>query len=186
MELYSELEWREMIYDGTEGGRDALAAGHVTGYIGFDPTASSLHVGSLLPVMALARLQRAGHSPIAVVGGGTGLIGDPSGKTQERSLLNGAQVEANVAAIRAQLTRFLDFDRAVNPARIVNNGDWLGSLNLMSFLRDVGEHFSVNSMLAKASITRRLRGVDGISYTEVSYLLLQAYDVVMLYERHAC
>jgi tyrosyl-tRNA synthetase len=186
VDLYDELSWREMIYDGTEGVRDALAAGPVTGYIGFDPTAASLHVGSLLPVMALARLQRAGHSPIAVVGGGTGLIGDPSGKTQERSLLTSEQVEANVAGIRAQLSRFLDFDRAGNPARIVNNADWLASLDLMSFLRDVGKHFTVNYMLAKESVKRRLDGEDGISYTEFSYLLLQAYDFVMLFDRHAC
>ena len=124
MDLYAELEWRDMVYDGTEGLRDALGAGPVTAYIGFDPTAASLHVGSLLPVMALARLQRAGHVPIGVVGGGTGLIGDPSGKTQERTLQSAAQVELNVAAIRAQLARFLDFDRTGNPARIVNNADW--------------------------------------------------------------
>ncbi len=186
VDLHDELSWREMIYDGTEGVRDALATGPVTGYIGFDPTAASLHVGSLLPVMALARLQRAGHSPIALVGGGTGLIGDPSGKTQERSLLSPEQVDANVAGIRAQLTRFLDFDRAGNPARIVNNADWLGSLELMSFLRDVGKHFTVNYLLAKESIKRRLESEDGISYTEFSYLLLQAYDFVMLFDRHAC
>ena len=186
MDLYSELQWREMIYDGTEGLRDALAAGPITAYIGFDPTASSLHVGSLLPVMALARLQRAGHSPIGVVGGGTGLIGDPSGKTQERSLQTVDQVEANVAGIRAQLGRFLDFDRAGNPARIVNNADWLVPMDLMSFLRDVGKHFTVNYMLAKESVKRRLDSEDGISYTEFSYLLLQAYDFVMLFDRFKC
>jgi tyrosyl-tRNA synthetase len=175
-----------MIYDGTEGVRDALAAGSVTGYIGFDPTASSLHVGSLLPVMALARLQRAGHSPIAVVGGGTGLIGDPSGKTQERTLLTAEQVDANVAGIRAQLSRFLDFDAAANPARIVNNADWLVPMDLMSFLRDVGKHFTVNYMIAKESVRRRLESEDGISYTEFSYLLLQAYDFVMLFDRFKC
>ena len=186
MDLYSELEWRGMIYDGTEGLREALAAGPITAYIGFDPTAASLHVGSLLPVMALARLQRSGHSPIGVVGGGTGLIGDPSGKTQERSLQSIEQVEANVAGIRAQLSRFLDFDRAGNPARIVNNADWLVPMDLMSFLRDVGKHFTVNYVLAKESVKRRLESEDGISYTEFSYLLLQAYDFVMLYDRHAC
>jgi tyrosyl-tRNA synthetase len=186
VDLYEELTWRDMIYDGTEGLRDALAAGPITGYIGFDPTASSLHVGSLLPVMALARLQRAGHSPIGVVGGGTGLIGDPSGKTQERSLQTMEQVEANVAGIRAQLSRFLDFDRPGNPARIVNNADWLVPMDLMSFLRDVGKHFTVNYMLAKESVRRRLEGEDGISYTEFSYLLLQAYDFVMLLDRYTC
>ena len=186
VDLYGELTWRDMIYDGTEGLRDALAAGPITGYIGFDPTASSLHVGSLLPVMALARLQRAGHSPIGVVGGGTGLIGDPSGKTQERSLQSIGQVDENVAGIRAQLSRFLDFDRPGNPARIVNNADWLAPMDLMSFLRDVGKHFTVNYMLAKESVRRRLEGEDGISYTEFSYLLLQAYDFVMLFDRYTC
>jgi tyrosyl-tRNA synthetase len=186
MDLYSELEWRGMFYDGTEGVREALAAGPVTGYIGFDPTASSLHVGSLLTVMGLARLQRAGHSPIAIVGGGTGLIGDPSGKTQERTLLSAAQVEANVEGIRAQLARFLDFDRPGNPARIVNNADWLVPMDLMSFLRDVGKHFTVNYMIAKDSVKRRLEGEDGISFTEFSYLLMQSYDVVMLFDRFQC
>ena len=184
--LYEELTWREMIYDGTEGVRDALAAGPVTGYIGFDPTASSLHVGSLLPVMALARLQRAGHSPIAVVGGGTGLIGDPSGKTQERTLLTREQVDENVAAIRRQLSRFLDFDAATNPARIVDNAEWLVPMDVMSFLRDVGKHFTVNYMIAKESVRRRLESEDGISYTEFSYLLLQAYDFVQLFDRFGC
>ena len=186
MDLYAELEWRDMVYDGTEGLRDALGAGPVTAYIGFDPTAASLHVGSLLPVMALARLQRAGHVPIGVVGGGTGLIGDPSGKTQERTLQSAAQVELNVAAIRAQLARFLDFDRTSNPARIVNNADWLVPMDLMSFLRDVGKHFTVNYILAKESVKRRLDSEDGISYTEFSYLLLQAYDFVMLHDRFGC
>jgi tyrosyl-tRNA synthetase len=184
--LYNELVWREMLYDGTEGAREALAAGPLTGYIGFDPTASSLHVGSLLPVMALARLQRAGHAPIAVVGGGTGLIGDPSGKTQERTLLTQGQVEENVAGIRAQLARFLDFDAPRNPARIVNNADWLVPMDMMSFLRDVGKHFTVNYMIAKESVRRRLESEDGISYTEFSYLLLQAYDFVMLFDRFGC
>nr|ADC36002.1 putative tyrosyl-tRNA synthetase [uncultured bacterium 259] len=186
MDLYSELEWRGMLYDGTEGVREALAAGPITGYIGFDPTASSLHVGSLLTIMGLARLQRAGHSPIAIVGGGTGLIGDPSGKTQERTLLSSEQVEANVQGIRAQLARFLDFDRPGNPARIVNNADWLVPMDLMSFLRDVGKHFTVNYMIAKDSVKRRLESEDGISFTEFSYLLMQSYDVVMLFDRYQC
>ena len=185
-DFYEDLAWREMVYDGTEGLRDALAAGAITGYIGFDPTASSLHVGSLLPMLTLARLQRAGHLPIAVVGGGTGLIGDPSGKTQERTLLTMEQVDENVAGIRAQLARVLDFDRAGNPARIVNNADWLVPMDLMSFLRDVGKHFTGNYMIAKESVKRRLESEDGISYTEFSYLLLQSYDFVMLYDRFTC
>ncbi len=186
MDLYRELEWREMIYDATEGLRDALAAGSVSGYIGFDPTASSLHVGNLLPVMALARMQRAGHAPIAVVGGGTGLIGDPSGKTQERLLLSVEQVRENLEGIKAQLARFLDFERSDNPARIVDNAEWLASIDMMTFLRDVGKHFTVNYMLQKESVKRRLEQEEGISYTEFSYLLLQAYDFVMLYDRFRC
>ncbi len=186
MDLFREFEWREMVYDATEGLRDALAAARVTGYIGFDPTADSLHVGSLLPIMALARLQRAGHAPIAIVGGGTGLIGDPSGKTQERQLLTLEQVDRNVAGIREQLARFLDFDRAPNAARIINNADWLVPMPLMTFLRDVGKHFTVNYMLQKESVKRRLDQEEGISYTEFSYLLTQAYDFVQLYDRVGC
>jgi tyrosyl-tRNA synthetase len=186
MDLYREFEWREMLYDGTEGVRDALATGPLTGYIGFDPTASSLHVGSLLPVMALARMQRAGHSPIAIVGGATGLIGDPSGKSQERTLLSPEQVQQHLAGIRGQLARFLDFDARANPARIVNNADWLATIDLMSFLRDVGKHFTVSAMLGKESVKRRIDSEDGISFTEFSYLLLQAYDFLVLFDRYGC
>jgi tyrosyl-tRNA synthetase len=186
MDVYQEFDWREMLYDATEGAGDALRAGPVTAYIGFDPTASSLHVGSLLPVMALARLQRAGHSPIAIVGGGTGLIGDPSGKSQERSLLSLEQVQENLDGIRGQLTAFLDFAAPGNPARIVNNADWLAAIDLMSFLRDVGKHFTVNWMLGKESVKRRVESDDGISFTEFSYLLLQAYDFLVLFDRYDC
>jgi tyrosyl-tRNA synthetase len=186
MDLYSEFEWREMLYDSTEGTRDALNAGSVTGYIGFDPTGPSLHVGSLLPVMALARFQRAGHSAIAIVGGGTGLIGDPSGKTEERTLLTREQVQQHLEGLRGQLARFLDFDTPENPARIVNNADWLGTVDLMTFLRDIGKHFTVNWMLAKESVKRRVESEDGISFTEFSYLLLQAYDFLVLYDRYGC
>ena len=186
MDLIAELEWRELLYDASEGARDALAAGSVTGYIGFDPTASSLHVGSLLPILLLARLQRAGHSPIALVGGGTGLIGDPSGKTQERMLLTVEQVDANLAGIRVQLERFLDFNAPRNPARLVNNADWLRPLELIPFMRDVGKHFTVNYMIAKESVKRRLEGDEGISFTEFSYMLLMAYDYVVLFDRFNC
>jgi tyrosyl-tRNA synthetase len=186
MDLFREFEWREMVYDATDGLAAALAGGRLTGYIGFDPTAASLHVGNLLPIMALARFQRAGHAPIAIVGGGTGLIGDPSGKTQERQLQSLEQVQQNVDGIRRQLGRFLDFDRAPNAARIVNNADWLGTIDLMSFLRDVGKHFTVNYMLQKESVSRRLELEEGISYTEFSYLLLQAYDFVQLFDRYGC
>jgi tyrosyl-tRNA synthetase len=186
MDVYSELEWRGMLSESTESLRDALLAAPVTGYIGFDPTASSLHVGSLLTVMGLARLQRFGHIPIAIVGGGTGMIGDPSGKSQERVLLSSDEVEANVVGIRAQLEKFLDFGATANPARIVNNTDWLGTIDLLSFLRDVGKHFTVNYMLQKDSVARRLESEEGISYTEFSYLVLQAYDFVQLFDRYGC
>ena len=184
--LYDDLKWRGLVYDSTEGLRDLLGSERVTAYIGFDPTASSLHVGSLLPVMALARLQRAGHSPIAIVGGGTGMIGDPSGKSQERTLLTRAQIDENVAGIRSQLARFLDFDHAVNPARIVNNADWLAGFSLLDFLRDTGKYFTVNYILQKESVNRRLESEEGISFTEFSYLLLQARDFVELFDRYGC
>ncbi len=186
MDLFREFEWRGMLYDATEGLREALTTGRVTAYIGFDPTASSLHAGSLLTVMGLARLQRFGHTPIAIVGGGTGMIGDPSGKSQERVLLSPEQVNANVAGIREQLAQFLDFDAPENGARIVDNATWLGGIDVLTFLRDVGKHFTVNYMLQKESVNRRLEGEEGISYTEFSYLVLQAYDFLQLYDRYGC
>jgi tyrosyl-tRNA synthetase len=186
MNVLDEFEWRGMVYDVTEGTRETFARERVTAYVGFDPTASSLHVGSLLPIMALARLQRAGHSPIALVGGGTGLIGDPSGKSQERTLLSIADVDTNVRGMRSQLERFLDFEAQPNAARMVNNADWLRLLTLLEFLRDTGKHFTVNYMLAKESVKRRLGGDEGISFTEFSYLLLQSYDYLVLYERFGC
>ncbi len=185
-DAYTEFEWRGMVYEGTEGVRDVLAREKVTCYIGFDPTASSLHVGSLLPLMALARMQRFGHRPIAIAGGGTGMIGDPSGKTQERQLLGLEQIEENLVGIRRQLERFLDFHAAANPARIVNNADWLAPLDLMSFLRDIGKHFTVNSMLARESVKRRIDSEDGLSYTEFTYSLLQAFDYLTLFDRFGC
>jgi tyrosyl-tRNA synthetase len=186
MNLYDEFSWRGMVYDATEGLADVFARERVTAYIGFDPTASSLHVGSLLPVMALARLQRFGHSPIAIVGGGTGMIGDPSGKSQERTLLSLDQINENLAGLRQQLARFLDFDSATNPARVVNNADWLATFDLLGFLRDTGKYFTVNYMLQKESVNRRLESEDGISYTEFSYLLLQARDFLELFDRFGC
>src|SRR5213595_2975312 len=139
--LFDELQWRGLVADATEAVAEALAKEHVTAYIGFDPTASSLHVGHILTVMGLARLQRFGHTPIAIIGGGTGMIGDPSGKSQERVLLSREQIEANIAGIREQLARFLDFDAGSNAARIVNNADWLGATDVLTFLRDVGKYF---------------------------------------------
>ena len=186
MTIADEFTWRGMLYDATEGALALCAQEPVTVYVGFDPTASSLHVGSLLPIMALARLQRAGHRPIALVGGGTGLIGDPSGKSVERTLLSVEDVDANVRGMRAQLERFLDFDCQPNGAVMVNNADWLRSVGLLEFLRDTGKHFTVNYMLAKESVKRRLGGDEGISFTEFSYLLLQAYDYLVLHERYGC
>ena len=186
MSLHAELTWRGLVSEITDGLSDAFERERVTAYIGFDPTASSLHAGSLLTVMGLARLQRFGHSPIAIVGGGTGMIGDPSGKSQERLLLSREQLEENVAGIRAQLERFLDFDAKPNAARIVNNADWLASFDLLGFLRDTGKYFTVNYMLQKESVSRRLESEDGISYTEFSYLLLQARDYLELFDRYNC
>jgi tyrosyl-tRNA synthetase len=186
MTVFEDFRWRGLVHTATEGTEALLRTEKVTAYIGFDPSAASLHVGSLLPLMALARLQRHGHSPIAVAGGGTGLIGDPSGKTLERQLLSREQVEHNLAGIRAQIERFLDFGAATNPARIINNADWLSTVTLMDFLRDVGKHFTVNAMVAKESVKRRLAQEDGISFTEFSYMLLQAYDFLMLYDRTGC
>ena len=184
--VLDELRWRGLLYDRTEGLDQVLESEKVTAYIGFDPTASSLHVGSLLPIMSLARLQRFGHTPIALVGGGTGLIGDPSGKSQERSLLTIEQVEANADGLHRQLERFLDFGAAGNPARMANNADWLRSVSLIEFLRDTGKHFTVNYMMAKESVKRRLGSEDGLSFTEFSYQLLQAYDYLVLHDRYGC
>ena len=186
MSLFDEFSWRGMVSESTDGLADAFAKERVTAYIGFDPTASSLHVGSLLTVMGLARLQRFGHAPIAIVGGGTGMIGDPSGKSQERVLLSAEQIDLNVAGIRTQLERFLDFETPGTAARIVNNADWLGTIDLVSFLRDAGKHFTVNYMLQKESVSRRLESEDGISFTEFSYLVLQAYDFLQLFDRFGC
>ncbi len=185
MNLFEEYQWRGMIYDATEKVAEALANEKLTAYVGFDPTAASLHVGSMLPVMSLARLQRFGHSPIALVGGGTGLIGDPSGKTQERQLLTKEKIEENLQGIRSQLVPFLDFEAKGNPAQIVNNADWLTTITFTDFLRDVGKFFTINSMLAKESVKRRLEE-SGLSFTEFSYMLLQAYDYLVLYDRFGC
>jgi tyrosyl-tRNA synthetase len=186
MNLYDEFKWRGMIHDATPDLQRILGEEKLTAYIGFDPSAASLHVGSLLPIMGLARLQKFGHTPIAIAGGGTGLIGDPSGKTKERQLLTAEQVEENLAGIKAQLARFLDFDAKTNPALIINNADWLAPITMMEFLRDVGKYFTVNNLLAKEAIKRRLETDEGISFTEFSYPLLQAYDYLVLHDRHGC
>ena len=186
MNLFDEYQWREMLYEATPELRDVLAKEKVTAYIGFDPSAASLHVGSLLPIMGLARLQRFGHTPIAIAGGGTGLIGDPSGKTKERQLLTREKVEENVAGIKQQLSHFLDFYAKENPARIINNADWLAPITMMEFLRDVGKYFTVNNLIGKEAIKLRLESDQGISFTEFSYPLLQAYDYLVLHDRYKC
>ena len=178
--LLEELEWRGLLHQTTDGLERALRSGPLTAYAGFDPTAPSLHVGSLIPIMGLVHLQRAGHRPIALVGGGTGYIGDPSGKTSERQLNTPEIVAANSASIREQLERFLDFSGPV-AARMRDNAEWLLDLGAIAFLRDVGKHFSINYMLAKESVKSRLEG--GISFTEFSYMLLQAYDYLELHRR---
>jgi tyrosyl-tRNA synthetase len=175
-----ELSWRGMVYQHTDGLADALATGEVSAYVGFDPTASSLHIGSLVPVMGLAHFQRAGHRPIALVGGGTGMIGDPSGKTSERPLASVEEIEANARAIGKQLERFLDFT-GPRAALMRDNAEWLRPLKAVEFMRDVGKHFTVNYMLAKDSVQSRIEG--GISFTEFSYMLLQAYDFLELSRR---
>jgi len=163
---------------------DLLAKEKINVYIGFDPTADSLHVGSLVPMLTLARFQQYGHTPIALAGGGTGMIGDPSGRSSERNLLSTDQLHHNLECIKKQLAFLLDFDVATNPAQLVNNGDWLGKLNLIDFLRDVGKQFSVNTMLTKDSVKSRLE--HGISFTEFSYMLLQSYDFLHLYKNYGC
>ncbi len=185
--VLDEFVWRGMLSDATEGAAAHFAEAPRTAYIGFDPTAASLHVGSLLPIMGLVHLQRAGHTPIALVGGGTGLIGDPSGKTQERQLMTREQTAANAESIRSQLEHFLDFKSKSNPARMRNNLDWLDRLSLVDFMRDVGKHFSVNQLMAKESVRRRLESEEtGLSYTEFTYVLLQSFDFLELYRREGC
>jgi tyrosyl-tRNA synthetase len=179
--LLDELRWRGLLYQHTEGVADVLSSGTVSGYIGFDPTAPSLHLGNLLVIMLLVQLQRHGHRPVALVGGGTGLIGDPSGKSTERPLADPERVAENAEGIRRQLERFLDFSGA-NAARMINNAEWLVDLRAVEFMRDVGKHFTVNYMMQKDSVQNRLDA--GISYTEFSYMLLQAYDFLELRRRH--
>jgi tyrosyl-tRNA synthetase len=183
---FAELDWRGLVFDKVKGIERLLAEEKVTIYNGFDATADSLHVGHMVPLIALARLQRFGHHPIALAGGGTSMIGDPSGKADERQLLEPEQVAANVEAIKPQLARFLDFEIASNPARLMNNANWLLSLNLVDFLRDIGKHFTVNYMLAKESVSARLDREVGISFTEFSYMLFQAYDFLYLYDHEGC
>jgi len=186
--ILDDLAARGLVHDSTdpEALRRRLDEGPVTVYAGFDPTASSLHIGNLVPLLLLRRFQEHGHRPIALAGGATGMIGDPSGRSDERNLLDDATLEANVAAISAQLAAFLDFDRPGNPARLVDNRTWTAPVTALEFLRDVGKHVTVNQMLAKESVRSRVESTQGISYTEFSYMLLQANDFRWLLEHEEC
>ncbi|HYG74648.1 MAG TPA: tyrosine--tRNA ligase [Planctomycetota bacterium] len=186
--IVEELRWRGLVHQLTDEALEKkLLAESYTLYCGFDPTADSLAAHHLIALLNLARFQRAGHAPIAVVGGGTGFIGDPSGKSEERSLLTAEQLDRNVAGMKAQMERFLDFSPGTTQARLLNNADWLCNMNLISYLRDVGKHFTVNVMMEKESVRKRLEDrSQGISYTEFSYMLLQAYDFYYLFQHHAC
>ena len=189
MNVIEDLQWRGMIADctDTEGLQKRLQAGPITLYAGFDPTADSLHVGNLVPLLALRRFQLFGHHPIALAGGATGLVGDPSGKSAERNLLTPEVLSANIAKVREQLRALLDFDTKKNPARLVDNATWTAPLTYLDFLRDIGKHFTINMMVAKESVRARMEDREaGISYTEFSYMLLQAFDFYHLRKDYNC
>lgn len=183
MNLIEELRWRGMLQDMIPGTEEQLAKEQTSAYIGFDPTAESLHIGSLVPILLLVHLQKAGHKPYALVGGATGMIGDPSMKSAERVLLNEEQLARNVAGIQAQLEKYIDFTSdAPNAAVMVNNYDWFKNISFIDFLRDAGKHITVNYMMAKDSVKKRIEGDTGISYTEFAYQLMQGYDFYHLYK----
>jgi tyrosyl-tRNA synthetase len=185
--LIEELQWRGMIQDIMPGTEDQLKKEMTTGYIGFDPTADSLHIGSLVQIILLIHLQRAGHKPVALVGGATGMVGDPSGKSEERNLLSEEILDLNVAGVKAQLEKFLDFDsKKTNAAELVNNYDWFKGLSFLHFIRDVGKHITVNYMMAKDSVKKRLEAESGMSFTEFTYQLVQGYDYYWLYQNKNC
>ena len=187
MSLIQELRLRGMIQDIMPGTEELFEKEQVSGYIGFDPTSDSLHIGSLVPILLLAHLQKAGHKPVALLGGATGMVGDPSGKSEERNLLSEEVLQHNVEGVRKQLSKFLDFS-SHNPqaAILVNNYDWFKGLDFLTFIRDVGKHITVNYMMAKDSVKKRLEGDNGMSYTEFSYQLVQGYDFYWLYNHHNC
>ncbi|PWU01202.1 MAG: tyrosine--tRNA ligase [Bacteroidetes bacterium] len=187
MSLIEELKWRGMLHDLTPGTEDQLKKEMTSAYIGFDPTSDSLHIGSLVPILLLIHLQRAGHKPIALVGGATGMIGDPSGKSEERNLLSEDQLKRNAEGVRKQLEKFLDFDpQKKNAAEMVNNYDWFRDISFIDFLRDIGKYITVNYMMAKDSVKKRIEGDTGISYTEFAYQLMQGYDYYWLYKNKNC
>ena len=184
MNLIEELRWRGLLHDAIPGTEELLQKEMVTGYVGFDPTADSLHIGNLVPVMLLVHLQRAGHKPVALVGGATGMVGDPSGKSAERNLLDLETLNHNLECQKKQLTKFLDFDCGDNSAEVVNNYDWFQGMGFLNFIRDVGKNITVNYMMAKDSVKNRLE--SGMSFTEFSYQLIQGYDFYHLYKAKNC
>ena len=189
MNVFDELEWRGLVADCTDAVelKKRLESGPIVLYAGFDPTADSLHVGSLVPLLALRRFQLLGHRPLAVAGGATGMVGDPSGRDTERQLLTKDVLDRNIAGIKEQLRRLLDFECATNPAQLVDNADWTAPLSYLEFLRDIGKHFSVNQMMGKESVRARMEDREsGISYTEFSYMLLQAFDFFHLFQTFKC
>ena len=188
MSILEELKWRGLVADCTDAPElTKKISAPITLYCGFDPTADSLHVGNLVPLLALRRFQLLGHHPIAVAGGATGMVGDPSGKTQERQLLTPEVLTRNISSVKEQLKRLLDFDAKQNPARLVDNASWTANISYLDFLRDIGKHFSVNQMVAKESVRARMEDREaGISYTEFSYMLLQAFDFFVLCEKYGC
>ena len=186
MNFLEELRWRGMLHDCTPGVEGKLQNGMVSGYIGFDPTADSLHVGSLAQIMTLIHFQQAGHKPFVLVGGATGMVGDPSGKSAERNLLSAEVLQHNLNGIQQQLEKFLDFKNGENRAEIVNNYDWFKNFSFLDFIRDAGKHITVNYMMAKDSVKKRLEGETGMSFTEFSYQLIQGYDFYYLWKNRNC
>ncbi|HLY70887.1 MAG TPA: tyrosine--tRNA ligase [Puia sp.] len=187
MNLIEELRWRGMIQDIMPGTEEQLTKEITTAYIGFDPTAESLHIGSLVPILLLVHLQRAGHKPIALVGGATGMVGDPSGKSEERNLLDEETLNRNLTCVKNQLEKYLDFDPTIkNAAEIANNYDWFKEMSFLDFIRDVGKHITVNYMSAKDSVKKRLESEHGMSFTEFTYQLVQGYDFYWLYKNKNC
>jgi tyrosyl-tRNA synthetase len=187
MHIIDELAWRGLLQDIIPGTKEQLDKEMTTCYVGFDPTGSSLHVGSLVPIILLCHMQKAGHKPIALVGGATGMVGDPSGKSEERKLLDEETLNFNLKGIQSQLEKYLDFDSArINGASITNNYDWFKNFSFLNFIRDVGKYITVNYMMAKESVKKRLDGTSGMSFTEFTYQLVQGYDFLYLYENHNC
>jgi tyrosyl-tRNA synthetase len=187
MHIIDELTWRGLIQDIMPGTKEQLNKEQTTCYVGFDPTAASLHIGSLVPILLLAHLQKAGHKPLALVGGATGMVGDPSGKSEERKLLDEETLNINLQGIKNQLSKYLNFDATKNNhAEIVNNYDWFKNISFLHFIRDVGKHITVNYMMSKDSVKKRLEGESGMSFTEFTYQLVQGYDFYYLYTQHNC